>query len=129
MITHCGILQALHEEEVVHFDLKCDNILLDTKPDITDQEFYQPTTSRLPCTVVLADIGESCDFKLSDCKFSTRCRPVVCVAATSSPCMDSLVCLTTFVKTSHIRCKKVIILVYTGLHFCHGRLWLWCHMT
>ena len=65
-------LQDLHQEEVVHFDLKCDNILMEPKVGVAEQELFQPSTSKLPWMLALADFGESCDFKQSDNKFSSR---------------------------------------------------------
>ena len=70
--THCLHAQGLHKEDVVHFDLKCDNILLAVRDGTTDTELFEPATDRLPCDLILADFGESCDFKLSDSHFSTR---------------------------------------------------------
>ena len=64
--------QAVAEQEVVHFDLKCDNILLEALPGTSQQEFWAPSTDRPPFKLVLADFGDSCDFSLSEQKFTTR---------------------------------------------------------
>ena len=65
-------LQALSEEDVVHFDLKCDNVLLEMLPHASEEEFWNPSTEQPAFKVVLADFGDSCDFSQSDQKFTTR---------------------------------------------------------
>ena len=72
--THCNLLflQALSEQEVVHFDLKCDNVLLDMLPGASIEDFWQPATDQPAFRVVLADFGDSCDFSQSGNKFTTR---------------------------------------------------------
>ncbi|KAL3131548.1 hypothetical protein ABBQ38_007850 [Trebouxia sp. C0009 RCD-2024] len=66
------LLKAVADQDVVHFDLKCDNILLEALPGISEEQFWQPTTDTPPFKVVLADFGDSCDFSLSDQKFTTK---------------------------------------------------------
>jgi serine/threonine protein kinase len=44
---------------VVHFDLKCDNVLLEPLPGRSSLEFWTPTSATPPFRVVLADFGES----------------------------------------------------------------------
>lgn len=68
----CAFLQAVANQDVVHFDLKCDNILLEASPGVSEEQFWQPTTNMPPFKVVLADFGDSCDFSLSDQKFTTK---------------------------------------------------------
>ena len=48
---------------VIHFDLKCDNILLEPLPGHSEAEFWAPSSAKPPFKVVLADFGES---KLAD---------------------------------------------------------------
>jgi serine/threonine protein kinase len=48
---------------VIHFDLKCDNILLELLPGRSESEFWSPSSAIPPFKVVLADFGES---KLAD---------------------------------------------------------------
>jgi len=48
---------------VIHFDLKCDNILLEPLPGHSEAEFWAPSSAIPPFKVVLADFGES---KLAD---------------------------------------------------------------
>ena len=49
----------LLEAGVIHFDLKCDNILLESLPGVSEAEFWAPKTATPPFRVVLADFGES----------------------------------------------------------------------
>ena len=78
-VKTCSILltlpQALSEQEVVHFDLKCDNVLLDMLPGASIEDFWRPTTDQPAFRVVLADFGDSCDFSQSENKFTTRQKP------------------------------------------------------
>ena len=53
----------LLDSGVIHFDLKCDNILLEPLPGRSEAEFWAPPSSTPPFRVVLADFGES---KLAD---------------------------------------------------------------
>jgi hypothetical protein len=53
LVAVAGLLDA----GVVHFDLKCDNVLLEALPG--GGEFWAPRTPRPPFRVVLADFGES----------------------------------------------------------------------
>lgn len=61
---------------VVHFDLKCDNILLEQLPETSTNEFWSATSSKLPFRVILADFGESKMFGASSdvghCSSDTR---------------------------------------------------------
>lgn len=56
------MLQALREKNVVHFDIKGDNVLLEALPGVSEHEFWAPSSSRLPFRVVFADFGESTVF-------------------------------------------------------------------
>ena len=60
--------QVLSDENVVHFDLKCDNILLEALPldgkdemskASTDEALMRPLSEEPPFRVILADFGES----------------------------------------------------------------------
>jgi serine/threonine protein kinase len=53
----------LLDDGVIHFDLKCDNILLEPLPGRSEAEFWSPSSATPPFKVVLADFGES---KLAD---------------------------------------------------------------
>lgn len=64
--------QVLSEEQVVHFDLKCDNVLLEPLPGVDEQAFWAPPSADLPFLIVLADFGDSCDFSHSDSKCTFR---------------------------------------------------------
>jgi len=57
---------------VVHFDLKGDNILLEKLPGAEEEEFWRPDTDQPAFRVVLADFGDSCDFSLSEQKFTCK---------------------------------------------------------
>jgi hypothetical protein len=54
-----GLPQALMEANVLHFDLKCDNVLLELLPGVADADFWAPSNAAPPFRVVLADFGES----------------------------------------------------------------------
>ena len=47
------------EAGVLHFDLKCDNVLLEPLPGAAGTEFWAPAGPSPPFRVVLADFGES----------------------------------------------------------------------
>ncbi|CAG9464973.1 unnamed protein product [Pedinophyceae sp. YPF-701] len=49
----------LQARGVVHFDLKCDNVLLEPLPGVSEEEFWCPTTAEPPFRVALTDFGES----------------------------------------------------------------------
>jgi serine/threonine protein kinase len=50
---------GLLEAGVVHFDIKCDNFLLEPLPGTSLAEFWAPSSEKPPFRVVLADFGES----------------------------------------------------------------------
>ena len=52
-------VKVLHKDNVVHFDLKCSNVLLDPLPGVDESHFWSPPTEELPFRVVLADFGEA----------------------------------------------------------------------
>lgn len=56
---YINVLQAVHDKEVVHFDLKCDNFLVDGFG-----------TSEID--VALADFGSAADFSNCLQKYTTR---------------------------------------------------------
>ncbi len=47
------------EANVLHFDLKCDNVLLEALPGVQEADFWAPSDAVPPFRVVLADFGES----------------------------------------------------------------------
>ncbi|CAL8469507.1 g9048 [Coccomyxa elongata] len=51
--------QVVAAANVVHFDLKCDNILLEAAAGASEADFWRPASARPPFRVVLADFGES----------------------------------------------------------------------
>lgn len=50
---------AMTAAGVVHFDLKCDNVLLEPDPSASVAAFWAPGAEAPPFRVVLADFGES----------------------------------------------------------------------
>ena len=59
---HPQWLQALHEANVVHFDIKCDNVQLEPLPAASPADIAAPPTAVPTFRVVLVDFGESKDF-------------------------------------------------------------------
>lgn len=59
------MLQDLEAEQVVHFDLKCDNILLELPEE-------PQGAGALPFRVVLSDFGESRMYSGSDSALTVR---------------------------------------------------------
>ena len=57
-----AVAQALHAANVVHFDLKCDNIQLEPLSGASSADVAAPPSEQPPFRVVLIDFGESCDF-------------------------------------------------------------------
>ena len=55
-LTWCSLVQVLAAKNVVHFDLKCDNILLSPLKG-QEEHLWHPTGSQPPFKVVLADFG------------------------------------------------------------------------
>ncbi len=60
-------MQAVSEQGVVHFDLKCDNIFLQALPSVQEEAFWSPVSEDPSFEVVLGDFGDSHDFSQSDC--------------------------------------------------------------
>jgi len=54
--------QALHDANVVHFDIKCDNVQLEPRPGAAPSDVAAPPTATPPFRPVLVDFGESKDF-------------------------------------------------------------------
>ena len=53
-------MQLFSDHKVNHFDIKCDNILLEPlKDDMPDSEFWDSSHGSPTFSVVLADFGES----------------------------------------------------------------------
>lgn len=52
-------VQELHNKKIVHYDLKCCNILLEALPNCSEEEFKNPKTDQLPFNIVIADFGEA----------------------------------------------------------------------
>ncbi len=68
-------MQALAVENVVHFDLKCDNVLLEPAEGTPQGEFWRPLSEAPPFRVVLGDFGESCMYGCADDAVTVRFRP------------------------------------------------------
>lgn len=68
----CG-MQVLAAANVVHFDLKCDNILLEAAVGASEAEFWLPASARPPFRVVLADFGESRMYSSAQGAVTVRC--------------------------------------------------------
>lgn len=68
------LLQALHQQQVVHYDLKLENVLLQCVPGLPDNEFWHPPGGNHPCLlqVVLTDFGESKRFGRDETAATTR---------------------------------------------------------
>lgn len=60
-------LQAVSNEGLVHFDLKCDNIFVQPLPGVSEQDFWSPVGDAPPFALVLGDFGDSHDFRQADC--------------------------------------------------------------
>jgi serine/threonine protein kinase len=82
-------LQILAKDSVVHFDLKCSNILIDPLPGVKDSELWNPlgvregvreggsspaASTRVPFQTVLADFGEARSYRNAEEAFTTRNR-------------------------------------------------------
>ena len=74
-IALCNLVmyvQEMRAANMVHFDLRGDNILLEQLPGCSEEEFWAPLTSRPPFNVVLADFGESKMFSALDAGTTVR---------------------------------------------------------
>lgn len=67
-------LQLLAAENIVHFDLKGSNVLVDPLPGVSDTELWGPKGSEPPFTAVLADFGEAREYRSRDEAFTARNR-------------------------------------------------------
>ncbi|CAD7701306.1 unnamed protein product [Ostreobium quekettii] len=67
-------VQQLHNQQIVHFDIKCSNVLLDPVPGVSEAEFWAPKYDRLPFGVILADFGEARCYKGKDVDWTVRNR-------------------------------------------------------
>ncbi|KAK3247711.1 hypothetical protein CYMTET_42796 [Cymbomonas tetramitiformis] len=66
--------QRLSDSGVVHYDIKCDNVLLQPAPDVDDMEFWDPEDDTPPFTVVIADFGESRRYSSAERAWTARNR-------------------------------------------------------
>lgn len=66
--------QAMTEQGIVHYDLKCDNLLLLPVPGTPSAEFWNPRSSTPPFTCVVADFGESKRYTSRDHAYTARNR-------------------------------------------------------
>lgn len=61
--------------KINHFDLKCDNVLIDPiDPNIEEEELLNPRSDKPPFNVCLADFGESTVYQSEDDGYTTRSR-------------------------------------------------------
>lgn len=74
--SHIATCMVTSVSDIVHFDIKADNILLDPVDDsVSDSEFYNPPAAdTLPFGISLADFGESEIFASDDDMYSGRNR-------------------------------------------------------
>ena len=56
------LLKEIRSQNVVHFDIKSDNILLEPLPGVSEADFWSPPGCSLPFRIVFADFGESVVF-------------------------------------------------------------------
>ena len=74
MRLHCVYgVQVLALDNVVHFDLKCDNVLLEPVAGASDADFWRPGSARPPFHIVLADFGESRMYASAHGAVTIRC--------------------------------------------------------
>ncbi|KAA6425220.1 MAG: dual specificity catalytic domain containing, partial [Trebouxia sp. A1-2] len=73
------VSQAVSEQGIVHFDLKCDNVFLHALPGVSEQEFWSPASDEPPFEVVLGDFGDSHDFSQSEQDQISMNRGTECV--------------------------------------------------
>lgn len=52
-------VKLIHDNNVVHFDLKCSNVLLDPLPGVAEAHIWSPPTEEPPFRIVVADFGEA----------------------------------------------------------------------
>ncbi|GMH42241.1 hypothetical protein BSKO_10160 [Bryopsis sp. KO-2023] len=67
-------VMKLHSRSIIHFDLKCNNILLEHLPEVGEDEFWLPETERLGFRVVLADFGEARSYSGKETPATVRSR-------------------------------------------------------
>lgn len=49
----------LHSRGVIHFDIKCENVLLNPKKGVSEEDFWHPPKDELTFDIVFSDFGES----------------------------------------------------------------------
>ena len=65
--------QRVAAKHVVHFDLKCDNVLLERAPGCPDwAAFWRPPGEAPPFRAVLADFGESRMYACAEDAYTVR---------------------------------------------------------
>ena len=85
-------LQLLARDSVVHFDLKCGNVLIDPRPGVKDSELWNPLAAQtagavrqspraaaamavmVPFEAVLADFGEARSYRSAEEAYTVRNR-------------------------------------------------------
>ena len=74
-------LRLLAADSVVHFDLKCANVLIDPLPGVKDTELWNPlgaavsgAAAVVPFQAVLADFGEARSYRSAEEAFTVRNR-------------------------------------------------------
>lgn len=70
----CEAVKVLANAHVVHFDLKCANVLLDPLPGVRDAELWSPSCAAPPFSIVLADFGEARAYQSAAAAFTSRNR-------------------------------------------------------
>jgi serine/threonine protein kinase len=67
-------VSALHASNIVHYDIKGDNLLLDTDACTSSNDSSSSSASQLPFDIVLADFGDALMFDAGDSAFAQRHR-------------------------------------------------------